>query len=250
MFRRRSAHFLDPDAEAWQIECWLWLLTHRGSREAFRETRLVTPTAEFFPALGDLQGHDRACAILSGVQKLCGLQDWPVQLTLQRDTSDMAGGVLIQDHAPCAGTFRFEQDGQASISYDPALLSRPASLIATFAHELGHYYHADFEELPPGGEALIEPATDVTAAYFGFGIFCANACFEHEDDGQFYRVGKSGYLTESEWIFSLAIFLILRDMTPDDASPHLKPHLRKQLAKAFNCLKNSSLTDPLQKALI
>lgn len=249
MFRRRPSHFLDPDAEAWQIECWEWLLRHRSSREASQETSLVTPSAAFFPPLGTLQGHERASAILSNVQSLCGLQHWPVELTLQRDSSDLAGGALIHDERPCAGTFRFETDGTVSISYDPALLARPESLIATFAHELGHYFHADFEDLPPGGEALIEPATDVTAAYFGFGIFGANSCFAHENDGQFYRVGKSGYLSEGEWIFSLAIFLTLRDIAAGEAKAHLKPHLRKQLDKAVSYLQASTLTDPLLKVL-
>lgn len=245
----RAAHFLTEEAEKWQIACWAWLLDQEDSVQAFLESELITPSSDFYPPLGKLEGHDRASAILSSVQRQCGLSQWPVELALQRDTSDYIDGALVQDERPCAGMFVLEEGGRAVISYDPALVRRPADLIATFAHELGHYYHTVFETLPPGGEQLIEPATDVTAAYFGFGIFGANACFTHENYATTSRVGKSGYLTEREWLFSLAIFLNLRGIPCEDAQKWLKSNLRKPLRKASDYLEKTGIAEPLRSKL-
>jgi Zn-dependent peptidase ImmA (M78 family) len=69
-----------------------------------------------------------------------------------------------------AGTFSMARKKQqkAIITYDPSQVKNPEMLVATFAHELGHYLSHRTTEAPPEGEALWEPATDLLAVFMGF----------------------------------------------------------------------------------
>lgn len=230
--------FLDRDVEDWHIETWAWLIKN-GSRKArpdFFDTKLVLPDANCFPET-NAQGHDKAWHIFDAVRIYAGMDGWAVDLVAQQEEagrlSDLA--YVKTDGACAAGTFRMSGN-RGIITYDPKYLQKPASLIATFSHELGHYLNSGFRVPPPGGWDLIEPATDVTSTFLGFGIFGASAAFEF---GQFSEAGlqgwqssRLGYLTQDQWIFDLAIFCALTDTEIRTAKPYLKSHLWGQLKKA------------------
>ena len=65
----------------------------------------------------------------------------------------------------------------------------------------------------------------------------ANSAFNFtqytNSDSQGWQSNRSGYLSESEHIFALALFLKLRGEDQDKALSFLKPHLRKSLKKAI-----------------
>ena len=52
------------------------------------------------------------------------------------------------------------------------------SMVGAFAHELARLLVETFEEPPPGGALLHEPAIDLAAVFMGFGVFMANSTFE------------------------------------------------------------------------
>lgn len=242
----RSRAFLTPDAEAWQIDCWDWHLRQNGVVAAFLETPLVLPNQDFFPALG-LSGHARAEAIFEAVKQYAGLSEWPVKLVVQDDMpAFLEGGAFVQHEGSSAGTFRVGESGEVMITYAPELVDNPAGLIATLAHELGHYLNETFDSDPPGEAELNEPATDITSILLGYGIFAANHCLVHETFDAGYRVGKVGYLSEKERIFSLAIFLDLTGRSTEEATPYLKKYLAKQLKAAMSYIQSGSLTDSLK----
>ena len=245
----RSRNFLTEDAEQWQLECWAWHFRQKGAVEQIKQTPLVLPTKEFFPALG-LEGHDRALAIFEAVKSYAGLDGWPVRLVAQNDMpAFLEGGAFIQHDGACAGTFRMDETGEAIITYAPDLIENPGGLIATLAHELGHYLNETFDSDPPGGMELNEPATDITSIVLGFGVFAANHCLVHETFDAGFRIGKVGYLSEDERIFSLAIFLALIDQPVESAVPHLKKYLAKKLKSASAYLESSALIEPLKVQL-
>lgn len=248
LFGGRRA-FLTPEAEDWQVDCWLWHLRQREVAEQLPRTPLILPNQDFFPALG-LSGHARAEAIFEAVKSHAGLSDWPVKLVAQEDMpAFLEGGAFIQHESSAAGTFRFENSGEAIITYAPDLVANPAGLIATLAHELGHYFNETFDCEPPGDADLNEPATDVTSIVLGYGVFAANHCLIHETFETGYRVGKVGYLTEEERVFSLAIFLELTDRNPEDAAPYLKKYLAKQLRKAVTYIRSEGVANTLKEQL-
>ncbi len=243
----KSSAFLTADAEAWQIECWDWHLRQQGVAAALRDTPLVLPNQDYFPALG-LSGHARAEAIFEAVKQHAGLSEWPVKLVAQDDLpAFLDGGAFVQHESSTAGTFRLNETGEAIITYAPELIENPAGLIATLAHELGHYLNETFDSDPPGDAELNEPATDITSIVLGYGVFAANHCLVHETFDAGFRVGKVGYLSEQERIFSLGIFLDLTEQAVDEATPFLKKYLAKQLKAATKYLRAESLTAPLKE---
>jgi hypothetical protein len=159
---------------------------------------------------------------------------------------------LLVNNAPTnpLGTFQAHEDNSVTISYNPALTNDPVQLVATFAHELAHYLTATAEEAPPGGWDNWEFATDIAAVFLGFGIFMVNSAFNFrqtsDDQSQGWQSSRNGYLSETEFIYALALFLALQQLPHDAADGYLKPHLRKLLKKAMREIARSGAAEELR----
>jgi hypothetical protein len=228
----RKGPLLDAELTQWQFDCFEWLLQHTGSIEAFKQRQLILPTPHYFPHNGS-HGHAFAEMIFNQVKVHAGMADWPCTLECQEaDPNSMVSPQAFVKGAPtsASGTFRALKEGGALITYNPAQLRNPMSLVATFAHELAHYRTAGFSEPPPGGWEAWEPATDLAAVFLGFGIFMANSRFNF---GQFndgktagWRWQQQGYVSEVEVLHMHAIFSTARGLKPDETLTHLKSALR------------------------
>jgi hypothetical protein len=135
------------------------------------------------------------------------------------------------------------------IAYSEELAEQPRLLIATFAHELAHYLLATIRKPIPGGNELHELATELTAAYAGFGLFRANAAFrfeQHQDAyGQGWSAGRSGYLSEPTWAFAIALFAALKEIEIPDGE--LKDSVAGLTRRAIKYLKrNPERLEPLK----
>ncbi|MFB6373512.1 MAG: hypothetical protein ABEN55_10440 [Bradymonadaceae bacterium] len=88
-------------------------------------------------------------------------------------------------------------------------------------------------EPPPAGLEFLEPATDLASIFLGFGIFAANAAtsFEHHGDGS-KSWQRSGYLSEPEFAYGLAIFTALHDIETDKVAKFLDTNPREYFEKA------------------
>jgi len=232
---------VDADTAEWHAENFAWLVETFGGNDAFSEATLVLPRPGFFPSDGEV-GHSRALRIFERVKHYCGMEEWPVGLV--EDDNPAAEAALLSPAAlvhgrHAQGTFSIA-DGDVQISYTPALLADPQRLIATFAHELGHYLLATAPTRPPCSDDENEFLTDLTAVYLGFGVFVANTVFEFEaiSDGtrQGWRMGRSGYLPERDVMFATALFIAVKGLDPEPACECLKPHLAKLLRSALRQL--------------
>jgi len=231
---------VDPDTAEWHADNFAWLVETFGANEAFSASELVLPKSGFFPSDGE-QGHSKALRIFERVKFYCGMENWPVVLAPDDNpaATDHASLLLAAPvHGKHAqGTFSVTEEG-IQISYAPALLAKPERLIATFAHELAHYLLATAKSAAPCADDEHEFLTDLTAAYLGFGVFMANSVFDFEQvqDGPLsgWRMGRSGYLPERDFIFATALFIAAKDIDPSPAYPCLKPHLAKLLKQALH----------------
>jgi hypothetical protein len=201
--RTRPKPFLDDARREWQFDSFVWLLRNGGGYPKFESTALVLPVAAHFPATG-MRGNAAASAVFRHVRDHAGMADWPCAVepvTCAPRPVTPAGIPVI----------RYElADGE------------PMALVPNFARSLAAFFVETFEEPPPGGVALIEPAIDLATVFMGFGVFLANSAFE-----------KAQYdLNEGELVHALAIFCQLRKMDTEAVEPHLNAHLRKYLRLA------------------
>jgi hypothetical protein len=246
-----KSRFLDADIEDWCLETWAWLLTNLGGLKRQREMQLVLATREFFPPT-DAEGHARALYIFERVKLWMGMKDWACELHADErgEHFQRLGTFAALQHSRRApnGTFTIE-DGQVIITYAVDLLAHPRRLIATLSHELAHYLIASIRKPIPGGNDLHELATELTAAYCGFGVFRANAAFtfeQHQDPfSQGWRSGRAGYFSEPTWAFALALFATLNEI--EIPKGELKDSVADLTRRAIKYLKrNPERLEPLR----
>lgn len=241
LFAKRR--FLDAEDEDWHLATWKFLLDNFGGMTRLKATPLVNATRQYFRPT-DATGHARAEHVFNCVKQIAGMKDWPCNLLAQpeRIRTHVAEFVhlnVLENSLPL-GTFLARKD-EVTITYDPALVSTPAALVATLAHELAHYLLATVRGKVPGGEEMHEFATDLMTVFLGFGLFGANRAFEfsqhHDGLGHGWQYSRSGYLRERDWVFALAVFLALRGEEEDTLKTLLKPHLYADLLVAVRSLR-------------
>jgi hypothetical protein len=204
-FRAPPKPFLDASRREWQFDTFAWLLRNSGGYPKFLETTLVLPIEEHFPDRG-MSGHAGVAALFRRVRDHAGMADWPCAVEPESVHPRPMPGL---------------PDGIPVISYKPDAVE-PNSLVAGFARELARLLVDTFEEPPPGGALLREPAIEVAAVFMGFGLFMANDALR----------GANHQLNEGEFAHALAMFCLLRKMPPESIDRHLNPHLRKYLRLA------------------
>ncbi len=240
----------DQDTE-FQVATYKWLLKNFGGSDFYEATQLILPTEKFFPSKVETT-DEAAIETFNTVKKYAGLQDWPCQLVAQEENIEarVAPTVTIEN-APMnpLGTFQVVDSNEITITYNPAIVSNPTQLVATYAHELAHYLTGSGWAEPPGGWDNWEFATDIAATFLGFGVFMANSAFNFQQftdvDSQGWKYNRSGYLSETEHIFALAVFLKLKRLPMSLALPYLKPNLKKLLKKAAKQISKTTLIEEL-----
>lgn len=207
-----SKSFLESDREQWHLECWAWIIRHTKDRVPIKTTQLITPTKNFFEGTSAL-GEERAEHIFNIVKRPFGLDATPIELLAQSRTLDrISEYTYLVPNSPLAlGTYQ-AFGSHAVVTYDPDLLGDPIDLVATFAHELSHHCNYWFAISVPEGDELYEPATDLTTVYYGYGLFgllSRSLRSRTSRDGESYAWYGGGYFTDEEWIYALAVYLVL-----------------------------------------
>jgi len=241
-FFKRKPLISDDDYD-FLIVSYEWLLRNFGGHHFYEQSSLVFPNEEYFP-LNVKNGIVSANEVFEKVRHWAGLENWPCKLQAQEEDIDplIAPAMLIQGlpNSP-KGTFKYDENDEVTITYNPDLLSSPQDLISTFAHELSHYLTATSTEDPPGGWDNWEFLTDIAATFLGFGIFMANSAFSFKQysnaETMGWRASVSGYLSEGEHLYALGIFILLKDIPLDKAQQYLKPHLSKTLKQVVKDLQ-------------
>jgi hypothetical protein len=109
------------------------------------------------------------------------------------------------------------------ISLNRKKLSDPESMVAVLAHEIAH--------IKLLGEDLIvennEPLTDLTTVVFGLGVFNANDAFRFSTNFDSWRAQTSGYLSQPQWGYALALFAHVRDEKSPEWINYLTPNIRR-----------------------
>jgi len=253
MFGRK---LVDTDVAEWQFDWFAWLIDNYSSGASLPDAPLFLPTPEFFPNV-NWTSRTFAGRIFHLVKFQCGFNEgdiFDLEPQAGRPDASLGGLAMVETHGQMAcGTYQMipAKYGKPReiIKYDAAMEHKPAQLVATFAHELSHALHnRSHQELDIEPE-LYELFTDLTAIYLGYGIFLANTRFEFSQfsnaDTQGWQAQGAGYLPEADMIFATALFMKIKDLPIESATPYLKPRLGKMLKKAFRQLERH--TDEVQK---
>lgn len=251
LFRKKP--LLSEEDALFQVECYKWLLTFFGGDEFYEETHLVLPTNAYFPSAVN-SNESAAQTVFEQVKNYAGMSEWPVELRVQEEDPDVivAPTLIVQnvEQSPL-GTFSVDESNKATISYNPKIVNNPTQMVATFAHELSHYLTGTAPEPPPGGWDNWEFATDIGATFLGFGIFQANAAFnfrQYSGGGvSGWQSSGTGYLSEAEYSYSLAIFLCLKGIPPESALPYCDTNIKGYLKLALREIDKNSIIHELKQ---
>ncbi len=222
----------DPARIDWLFDSFAWLLSNYGGHESFLRTyHLVLHSQKDFPISN--AGHPRyEKSVLQAVMKHMGMGDWAINLVQMSEADDMEFEADTSDLSMnysadgTAGFFSLDNYGKATIGYSDDLLHDFESLVATLSHEAAHYLLTKSITEMPGGWKNLEPITDLTAIFTGFGIFQCNkaSVIQHSQAGVSSQL--SGYLPESGRAYALAIFSELSMLDNKFVAKQLRPNPR------------------------
>jgi hypothetical protein len=255
IFSKKS--LLDPGTTQWLFDSYAWALKNFGTDIFYQDTILVTPTDEHFPDKIE-DAEQMASKVFQRVKKYAGMENWCCELLAQEpDGNPVVAPTIVIKNAPRgpAGTFSVTSGDQQKIiiTYNPDQIGNPVMLVATFAHELGHYLSSVAKQHPPGGEALWEPATDLLATFMGFGLFLANSAFSFSQytdvNSQGWSTQSQGYLSQYELTYALAIFCVLKDIDTSAVEKHLKSTLVSFYKKAVKEINKNQEALAILKAI-
>lgn len=232
---------IDEDLLDWEMRHWKWLDENLSPHHDLGRIHLVLPTSEDFPVVAGTD-EERANKTFQCVKKHFGLEAWPCILVPFKEVHDEMRDLLPvlarpEEAKGAAGMFQVTKDREATILYKPDQAKDPTSMVATMAHETCHYVLATIRAEPPCGQKQHEPLTDLTAVFFGFGIFLANSSFRfsqwQDQHHQGWSAKRQGYLSEKALSLALALFCVYRNIDPDVAKRYLATNPRYYFRKYY-----------------
>lgn len=238
----------DPEKVDWLFRHFSWLLANYGGHESFLKSyHLVIANQNDFPRI-PLTSHKNIQGIFRAIMRHMGMGNWEVRLVemgSEDETEDWEfepdrSGLSMEYSADgTAGYFQLDSTGTATIAYGSHLRSDFASLVSVLSHEASHYLLTKSITVMPGGWKDLEPVTDLTAIFTGFGLFQANTAsvVNHYAGGT--SSANSGYLPESGRAYALAIFTELSLLDPKYVAKNLRANPRASYRAAIKDLREN-----------
>lgn len=228
--------FFRPKPESAEIQHWIadefaWAIDHALLSA---ETPLVLPTPEFFPAKRGASDQETVEGLIGDLKRHLGITHHKIAVASERVLPDQFRYDAQALSTP-AGTWQGDEEGSL-ITYDPALIAMPYTLIAMLAHELMHQIlHVGIRALP-GDEDREELSTDLMAIAAGFGLIQVLGAEE---------AGWLGYMRQTTRVHALALFIFVTGTDPAPALDYLPRRRARELRHALGVVTG----DPAAKAL-
>ena len=233
----------DPVAKRWIEDRLAWLSRQFGLH-ILLERSVILPTADFFPDPWD--GSEAAAQRM--FRRVCdymGVNPHRVEIEFFNDRSH---GSIAHDptlRGISAGTWQGSVGfNQGTIRVNRGWLDRPSDLVGTMAHELAHQRllgegRFDAEEFDN------ELLTDLTAIFFGFGVFLANN--PRKSTGELSRwpgteLRMPEYISEPMLAYSLAHIAWLQDEIWPPWAGHLRWAPRAAFKQGWRYLEKTGHT--------
>jgi hypothetical protein len=227
---------LDATYAGWMFDVYAWALRNFDPVMFRDETELVTPTNHHFPGRAN-SPEEMAILIFDRVVAYAGMAHWPLRL-LPPGSCVLEPSTEVQVVAGARGSRAAAAESSPAsltLSYEPESLNNPEAMIAVFAHTLAHYLATSAKEPPPGGAENWPHTTEILAVFLGFGLMFANTALILPRGGCCGGpvVRRQAYVSQHDITYALAIFAVLKGMSPKRVLGHLKKSLRGHFKQAL-----------------
>jgi tetratricopeptide (TPR) repeat protein len=139
-----------------------------------------------------------------------------------------------EDYTGPAGTYQYQLEGAKKthlIHIGQSNLKHHDITTAILTHELAHAKLLGEEYIPVHAPHM-EPLTDLTCIYFGFGILYANCCYIDRKD----KMGLFGYLPIPIISYANALLCYITKYDPAKVIAHLNGNTRELFKQDYNYL--------------
>ncbi len=235
---------IEKSSADWIFEAYEWALNHFDRDEFFNRSRLIQPTNEFFAGSVNTL-HEKADNIFQHTLKYTGLNHWPFQLQRPEDYRYLPSVQLVfeqVDRNSIGEHSLIVSSGEPLyVTYNPQQTLKPEDLSSSYAHLIAQYLVVQSQQFPPGGPDYFAEGTEVLAIFMGFGVMFANSAYTFRGGcGSCYngQANRQATLSENEVIFSLALYCRLKNIPTNDATQHLKKHLKSSFKRAIRQINN------------
>jgi hypothetical protein len=207
---------VQEETRQWLERCFAWMI-HSFGRENIKNRKVLTPSFKDFPVKYDGQ-YQSAIETLKIVATQMEINVDEIHLDIYKegiteiDTGGVFGNRIFMkndEQEKYSGGLYWgkHEDNKYHIGLEEKKLKEPPAIVATLSHELAHIKLLGENRI----EKNNEPLTDLTTIIFGLGIFNANAAFQTKSSYDSWGWSKSGYLSQMEWGYALALFAYIRE---------------------------------------
>ncbi|UZE97921.1 hypothetical protein [Alkalimarinus alittae] len=239
----KSKPLIEQSSADWIFEAYEWALTHFDSQEFFARSRLIQPTNEYFA--GSVSSvHEKAETVYTHTRHYAGLTHWPFKLqapeSYQYKPSPqlVIGGnaEMLARNSVTNSMSTIASEELLYLTYNPQQTLKPEDLSSSFAHIMAQYLVIQSQYFPPGGPDYFAEGTELLAIFMGFGVMFANSAYTFRGGcGSCYngQSNRQATLSESEVLFSMALYCKLKQIPTSDATRYLKKHLKSGYKRAL-----------------
>lgn len=127
------------------------------------------------------------------------------------------------------------EQGKYEVGIEKSLLKEPIALIYTIAHEFAHIKLLGEKRIEENDEYL----TDLLPIIFGLGVFGANSVFSFSQTTNAWGYRTSGYLTQMEWGYALAVYTLLKEEENPKWLESLPKNIHSDYKKSLKFIENN-----------
>lgn len=219
---------VDEEKRIWIEESSLFLLDLFGEENTRKRTVLL-PDYKHFPIKYD-GSEETAFKTLEIVARQMEVPVEKIRLDFYDENPK-----AVTEGNPGGMYWGKSENGNFEISLVTKLLNEPEAMVATMAHEIAHIKLLGEDRLQENDE----PLTDLATIFFGLGVFGANTAFQTSRNSRYFMWSTSGYLTQMEWGYALALFALVRNEPEPGWANFLCTNVKADFKQGQNFIANN-----------
>ncbi len=237
---------VNSETREWLEDCFLWFIENVG-REKIKKVKVLTPNPLDFPIKYNGE-NESAISTMKIIAKQMELNSEDILLDIYTEGQSEinTGGVFgnrlflenVENENYSGGLyFGMQTDNKYHIAIEKKVLKDPISIVATLAHEIAHIKLLGEKRIKENNEDL----TDLMTIVYGLGIFSANVAFQMRRDFDSWSWSKSGYLSQMEWGYGLALFAHIRGEKDPEWKNFLSQNIKSDFEMSMQFINNNPI---------